>query len=122
MTEYLDPEQALAAVAHLGLRLRDPGLLLSALARPSATAFGEDAYPALEEKAAALLESVARNHALFDGNKRLSWYLALAFLHLNGTRLVMDEDRAFELILGVATGRIEVAGSAAAIRPCLVAR
>lgn len=115
MTGYIEPEQAIAAIEHLGLHIRDRGLLFSALARPSASMFGEDAYPDLATKAAALLESLARNHPLFDGNKRLSWYLTLAFCSLNDHRVVMPEDTAFELILGVAQGTIELSESAALI-------
>ena len=59
--------------------LRDLGLLEAAAARPATTAFGELAYPSIHEKAAALLHSVARNHALVDGNKRLSLAAVIAF-------------------------------------------
>ena len=67
--------------------VRDPGLLQSVLARPQATAFGADAYATLEEKAAALLHSLARNHALMDGNKRLAWSCLTMFCALNGHNL-----------------------------------
>jgi death-on-curing protein len=113
VTEYLDPEQAVAAARHLGLHVRDQGLLFSALARPQASAFGEDAYVSLELKAAALMTSIARNHALFDGNKRFSWYLTLAFFTLNGYRVVMSNDEAYDLVLAVATGSLELEGIAA---------
>ena len=119
MTEYLDPESAIAAARHLGFHIRDEGLLLSAISRPAASAFGEDAYPELDLKAAALMQSVARNHALFDGNKRFAWYLTLAFLRLNERRLVMPTDEAFDLVLGVAQGSIEIDAAAASIRPHL---
>lgn len=108
MTEYVEPEQALAAVQKLGLHVRDEGLLFSALARPSASVFGKDAYESLELKAAALMTSIARNHALFDGNKRFSLYLTFAFFKLNGYRVVMGNDEAFELVLAVATGSMEL--------------
>jgi death-on-curing protein len=108
VTQYLEPEQAVLAARHLGLHIRDEGLLFSALARPAASAFGEDAYPTLELKAAALLTSVARNHAMIDGNKRFSWYLALAFLRINGYRVVMSNDQAFDLVLAVAQGQVEL--------------
>ncbi len=120
MKEYLDPEQALAAARHLGLPIRDQGLLFSALARPQASAFGEDAYASLELKGAALMTSVARNHALFDGNKRLSWYLTLAFLKLNGMRIVMSNDDAFDLVLAVAQGKLELEEIAVVFSQCLV--
>jgi death-on-curing protein len=120
VTEYLDPEQAVAAAHHLGLHVRDQGLLFSALARPQASAFGEDAYVSLELKAAALMTSIARNHALFDGNKRFSWYLTLAFFKLNGYRVVMSNDEAYELILAIATGTMELDELAATFAQWLV--
>ena len=70
--------------------------------------FGEDAYPTRELKAAALFSSLAQNHPLFDGNKRLSWILTLAFLRLNGYRVVMENDAAFELLLQVAQRQMEL--------------
>lgn len=108
MIEYIEPEQALAVVAHLGLHVRDQGLLFSALARPSAGMFGEDAYATLELKAAALMSSLAQNHPLFDGNKRLSWILTLAFLRLNGFRVAMPTDDAFHLVIAVAQSELDL--------------
>ena len=70
--------------------------------------FGEDAYPTLELKAAALFSSLAQNHPLFDGNKRLSWILTLAFLRLNGYRVVMENDEAFDLVLQVTQRQMEL--------------
>lgn len=97
--------------------VRDPGLLQSALARPQTTAFGTDAYPSLEEKAAALLHSLARNHALVDGNKRLGLAATIAFLGVNGRRLTLTNDEAYELVMSVAAGELdEVAGIAGRIR------
>jgi death-on-curing protein len=97
--------------------VRDPGLLQSALARPQATAFGEDAYATLEEKAAALLHSLARNHALVDGNKRLALAGTIAFLGVNGRRLTLTNDQAYELVMDVAAGELdEVTGIASRIR------
>jgi death on curing protein len=85
-------------------QLRDVGLLESALARPQATAFGSDAYPDLEAKAAALLHSVARNHALVDGNKRLALASVIAFYGVNGRRLTLTNDEAYDLVMAVADG------------------
>jgi death-on-curing protein len=87
--------------------VRDYGLLESALARPQASAFGEDAYPSLDEKAAALLHSLARNHALVDGNKRLALAATIAFLGMNGTRLTFTNDEAYDFIISVATGSLD---------------
>jgi death-on-curing protein len=87
--------------------VRDHGLLESALARPQACAFGEDAYGTLEEKAAALLHSLARNHALVDGNKRLGLAATIAFLGINGWQLRLSNDDAYDLVMAVATGRMD---------------
>jgi death-on-curing protein len=92
-------------------------LLESALARPQASAFGEDAYPQLHEKAAALLHSVARNHALTDGNKRLALGATIAFLGINGVRLTSSNDQAYDLVIDIAAGRHDdVAAIAAVLR------
>lgn len=120
MTEYLDPEQALATVERLGLHVRDEGLLFSALARPAASAFGRDAYETLELKAAALISSIARNHALFDGNKRTAWVLTVAFLNLNGFDVDMSQDEKFDLVIAVATGSLELDEIAATLSRHLV--
>ena len=71
------------------IAIRDIGLLESAAARPQATAFGSDAYPDLDSKAAALLHSLARNHALVDGNKRLALGALIAFYGINGRQLTL---------------------------------
>lgn len=87
--------------------VRDPGLLESALARPRATAFGQDAYSTLDEKAAALVHSLACNHALVDGNKRLSLGGLIAFYGLNGRRLTLSNDEAYDLIIEIASGVLD---------------
>lgn len=86
--------------------VRDHGLLESALARPRASVLGEDAYPTLHEKAAALLHSLARNHGLVDGNKRLALAATIAFLGVNGVRLTLSNDEAYNLIVAIADGTI----------------
>lgn len=88
--------------------VRDVGLLDSAVLRAQASAFGEDAYPTLSLKAAALLHSIANNHSLVDGNKRLSWHATDAFLGLNGCQSGLDTDEAVALVLDVATGDLDV--------------
>ena len=97
--------------------VRDAGLLEAAAARPRTTVFGEDAYPTLEEKAAALAHSIARNHALVDGNKRLTLGALIAFLGVNGRRLTLTNDDAYDLIIAIATGQLaEVSDIAEHIR------
>jgi death on curing protein len=95
--------------------VRDHGLLEAALARPQATVFGKDAYPDLEAKAAALLHSIARNRALIDGNKRLALAAVIAFCGLNGRRLTLTNDAAYDLVIGVAPGKLDTVEEIAAV-------
>ena len=107
MTEYLDLEDLLeiarAAVGEDAV-VGDYGLLESALARPRASAFGQDAYPDLHLKAASLLHSLTRNHALVDGNEGLAWTACRTFLAVNGQWISAPEDERFDLVIRVATG------------------
>ncbi len=89
------------------VEIKDSGLLESALGRPQASAFGADAYPDLHIKAAALVHSVTKNHALIDGNKRLGLAALIAFLGINGQRLTMTNDEAYDFIMAIAAGRRE---------------
>ena len=84
--------------------VRDAGLLAAAAGRPQSSIFGQDAYPSLAEKAAALMHSLARNHALLDGNKRLAWAATRVFCLINDTDLRYDVDDAEALVLAVAAG------------------
>jgi death-on-curing protein len=105
--EYLLLEDALAAgEAALGHppEVRDYGLLESALVRPRATVFGEDAYVGLDAKAAALMCSLVANHTLVDGNKRLGWVCVRLFYVLNAHDLQAPEDDAFDLVMSIARG------------------
>jgi len=106
---YLDLDDLLhiAGMVLPSLDVRDIGLLESALARPQASAFGSDAYPELHTKAAALLHSVASNHGLVDGNKRLALAATIAFLGINGWRLTLTNDEAYELVVAVASGELD---------------
>ena len=107
MTEYLDLDDVLEIAREAigrDVDVGDYGLLESALARPRASVFGEDAYPDLHLKAAALLHSLARNHALVDGNKRLAWTACLTFLAINGQWISAPEDERFDFVIQVATG------------------
>ena len=86
--------------------MRDLGLLDSAAHRPQASLFGEDAYPDLQTKVAVLLESLTRNHALVDGNKRIGWVAVVVFYGLNGFAVQAPEDPAYDLVIGVVTGDV----------------
>ena len=100
--------------------VRDRGLLASAAARPQTSAFGEDAYPTFAARAAALMHSVARNHALVDGNKRLAWAATRIFCLLNGRDLNLSVDEAEALVVSVAQGDLEVPQIAASVESHLV--
>jgi len=97
------------------VEVRDIGLLASAAGRPQTTVFGEDAYPTLADKAAALMHSIARNHALVDGNKRLAWAATRVFCLLNGRDIAFRVDVAEQLVLAVARGEADVPDIARAI-------
>jgi death-on-curing protein len=99
--------------------VRDAGLLSSAAARPQTTVLGDDAYPTFAGKAAALMHAVARNHALVDGNKRLAWAATRVFCLLNGRDLGLDVDAAEALVVGAATGELDVDAIAARLAPAI---
>lgn len=107
---YLSAEELLriaGRVVPAGVVVRDVGLLESAAARPRTTVGDADAYPDLVTKAAALLHSLARNHALVDGKKRLALAGVIVFLGVNGARLVATNDDAYELVMAVAGGGLD---------------
>jgi death-on-curing protein len=106
--EYLQLEDLLQLAADVGeLVVRDVGLLEAAARRPQTTLYGQEAYPDLVDKAAVLLESLTRNHALMDGNKRIGWLAAVVFLELNDTTLDAPDDEAYDLVIAVSTGAID---------------
>jgi len=110
VTRHLTVEQALriARTAVGGpVYVRDVGLLAADVHRPQATVMGQDAYPDLVTKAAALLHSLARNHALMDGNKRLAWLATYVFCAKNGVELDPSDDAAYDLVIAVADGSLE---------------
>lgn len=117
MTRFLEIENVLQLAARLGEpKPRDMGLVESAVMRPRASVFGADAYPDIDTKAAALLHSLARNHAFVDGNKRVAWLATGAFHWINGRLLDAPEDPAYDLVIAVATGDVEVAQIAESLR------
>ena len=111
--EYLDLDDLVELARRLlgdPPPIRDIGLLGSAAARPQTTAFGQDAYPDLLTKAAALLQSIVSNHALVDGNKRLGWLATAVFLELNGVKASRARnDDVYELVMWVASASPDLA-------------
>lgn len=118
--EYLDLDDLVhLAVLLLGdpPPIRDVGLLGAAVARPQTTAFGSDAYPDIWTKAAALLQSIVKNHPLLDGNKRLGWLATAVFLELNATRVTRaDNDAVYEFVVAVAAGKQTIEQIASGLR------
>ena len=110
LVDYLTIEDLLEiASGVLGeVQIRDVGLLAAAAARPTMSAFGADAYPSFGDKAAALMHSLARNHPLVDGNKRLAWAGTRAFCLLNGRDIRYGVDAAETFVLAVAAGDLDV--------------
>ena len=118
--EYLDVEDIVDLAARLlgnPPPIRDLGLLGSAAARPAASAFGEDAYADVWLKAAALLQSLVKNHPLVDGNKRLSWLSTAVFLDLNGVDVTRaSNDEVYDFVMAVAAGQQPVPEIAEGLR------
>lgn len=113
MTDYLTIEDLLEVARRVvdgEAQVRDAGLLASAVARPQASVFGQEAYPGVWEKAAALMESLGRTNPLFDGNMRLAWTATWFFLELNGHPLgePLDEDTAERFVIDVVSGKLEL--------------
>ena len=113
---YLPLEDLLTLVDDLRVGpVRDLGLLESAAHRPTTTLWGAEAYDGLDLKAAALLESIVRNHTLLDGNKRLGWLAIVVFFGLNGVDLDAPDDAAYELVIAVSTGQMPLGEAAEAL-------
>jgi death on curing protein len=107
--EYLELDDIVEIVRTLKVGpVRDLGLLDSAVNRPRASAFGDDAYPTLDLKAAALLHSMTKNHALVDGNKRVAWLSTVVFCDLNGLSPECSDDEAFQLVWDIASDSLDI--------------
>jgi death-on-curing protein len=94
-------------------RVRDMALLEAAVLRPTTSAFGEDAYPTPQEKAAALLHSLARNHPFADGNKRTATIGIIFMLEVNGLCVAWKPEDALAHIVTIAEGKLSVQDFAA---------
>ena len=106
---YLDIADIVAIGKHAlpaPLEVRDWGLVESALARPQATVFGEDAYDTVFDKVAALLLSLVTNPPFADGNKRVGLVATVLFLRKNGITLRIDENPTYDFVIAVADGTL----------------
>jgi death-on-curing protein len=109
---FLTKEEVIAAHYFMMKRMndaeqagvKDHGLLESAIPRPQQSIFGADAYPNLFDKAAALLESLVKNHCFHNGNKRTAYLVTKSFLMLNSKQLLMEREYAVEFIVDIAKG------------------
>lgn len=109
MTKFLTPEEVIAInlfvikefSPHEQSGVKSPDLLDSAVNRPKQSAFGDDAYQTISEKATALFESLAQNHAFHNANKRTAFLSLLQFLSYNGYAFVMDQKQAEDFVVDV---------------------
>jgi len=112
MIEYLSLDQVLylheALIEATGgsAGMRDVGLLESALGRPAASFGGQDLYPSLEAKAAALMHSLVSNHPFVDGNKRVAIAATELFLQANGHIFTADNDALFDFTMACAASQL----------------
>ena len=118
--EFLDLDDVLDLMRRLlgdPPPIQDIGLLGSAVARPQTAVFGQDAYPDIWSKAAALLQSIVNNHALIDGNKRLGWLATAVFLEINGVGVIhVSNDDIYQFVIDVAANNPSFEHIAAALR------
>lgn len=113
-------EIAIEVITRLGFYVRDVGLLDSVLGRPITRVYGAHVYPTIPLAAAAQSESLARNHALVDGNKRTTLIFLNIFLRINGLKHVMDSDTSYRLIMDIAEGQESLESIASRIEPFLI--
>lgn len=119
MTDFLSLNDCLELINRLKIGpMRDIGLLNSALQRPGTIIYGKYAYPTLHLQTAALVESLARNHALVDGNKRLAFLALVVFYDINDFELVLDDDSAYQFIIDICIGQHDVQSIAAFLEQC----
>jgi len=114
MTDYLTPEQVLFLHSRMisiiggAHGVRDVGMLLSALGRPQATFDGKELYADIMLKAAALMDSLVRNHPFVDGNKRTAITASALFLRLNGYRLQVENHEMVYFTLACAQSQLSL--------------
>jgi len=116
MTIFLTKEEIIAAHYFIMRRMndsdqagvRDHGLLESAVYRPMQSVSGEDAYPTLFDKAAALIESLVKNHCFHNGNKRTAYTVTKSFLRINGFHLQMERGYAVAFVVDIAKGAYDL--------------
>ncbi|MGG4393652.1 type II toxin-antitoxin system death-on-curing family toxin [Paenibacillus thiaminolyticus] len=117
MVKYLTKEEVVAGHYFMMKQMRDMeqagvkdhSLLESAVHRPQQSVFGEDAYPTLFEKAAALVDSLAKNRCFHNGNKRTAYLSVKSFLKINGYHLKMEREFAVNFMVDIVNGKYSIA-------------
>lgn len=99
---------------HIGVK--EPGLLESAVHRPQSSVFGEEAYPTIFEKAAALFEPLGQNHPFHNANKRTAFTALVIFLRYNGQNFKMDTKKAEDFTVDMVNHRFDRQQAAAIIK------
>jgi death-on-curing protein len=89
--------------------VRDKQIFLMLLGRPRSSAFGEDAYPELEDKAAALAEGIIRAQAFVDGNKRTGILAGMVMLRANGRAPIAESTRLYQVAIDIERGAMTLA-------------
>jgi death on curing protein len=87
--------------------IREEGLMESAIARPYQTFGGEDLYPSVIEKAAAIGESIIINHPFVDGNKRTGFLAILAILEEKDLELTLSKEDVYNFVIKISTGELK---------------
>ena len=87
--------------------IREISGLESAITRPYQTFGGEDLYPTVFEKAAAIGESIIMNHPFVDGNKRTGYVLMEALLRIGGYKTSSSDDELYSLVISISTGELK---------------
>ncbi len=113
---YLDEVIEIGESLIPDFRIRDIGLLESAVSRPEMTVYGQEAYKTIAEKIAALMHSLASKHALVDGNKRITWSCGRVFAIINGCDFEVDVDEAERVIVALASGELDAKSLAPIIK------
>lgn len=119
VVEYLGLDDLIELAKRLGVGpVRDPGLLAGAAARPAARLGGDDAYPSLTLKAAALLHALVGAGALIAGNARLAWLATTVFMDLNGQQLSVSDEAARTIIERASNDPVDLVAIACALGSC----
>ena len=89
--------------------LRDLGRLEAAVAAQTQSVFGEELYPGLTQKAAAIIRGIIGDHPFIDGNKRTAMLAGLTFLKINGLGFNANKGELEDFAVKIATEKLDIA-------------